>query len=204
MTSGNLLGLSWTRSGTLWGGVFGPLGSFGIAIVRPRASQIFIRGCARPPRRPSWAHLERFIDEVASKFAKNWPLGPILLATKLSEDDFRWRDNNSGWNLELCVLPPNPSTGLSTSQRLSNDPTFDNQLQRGGCAKHSWIYIYIYIHIYTYLYIFLLIQWCGRGKAAATSNDLCMGSIRLLKIFYISKWHLLYLFLDEFNIKDVM
>ena len=43
----------------------------------------------------------------------------------------------AGLTIHDCVLPPNPSTDLSTSQRLSNDPTFDNCLQRGGCAKHS-------------------------------------------------------------------
>ena len=40
MVLGTLLGVSWTPLGILWGGVFGPLGSFGIALGRPRASQI--------------------------------------------------------------------------------------------------------------------------------------------------------------------
>ena len=40
MVLGTLLGVSWTPLGILWGGVFGPLGSFRIAIGRPRASQI--------------------------------------------------------------------------------------------------------------------------------------------------------------------
>ena len=66
---------SWTPLGTLWGGVFGPLGSFGTAFERPRASQIFLRACAKPSRRPSRMLLQRFLDEVARKFAKLWSLG---------------------------------------------------------------------------------------------------------------------------------
>ena len=89
MVLGTLLGLSWARLGTLWGGVFGPLGSFGIALGHSRASQTSGRGCARAPRRPSWMLSRRFFDDVARKFATIRPLGPIFDATMLSEDEFR-------------------------------------------------------------------------------------------------------------------
>ena len=89
MVLGTLLGLSRARLGTLWGGVFGPLGSFGIALGRSRASQISGRGSARAPTRPSWMLSRRFVDDVARKFATIRALGSIFVATMLSEDDFR-------------------------------------------------------------------------------------------------------------------
>ena len=79
-----------------------------------------------PPRRPSWMLLEHVFLEVPRKVIKIRPLGSIFVKTMLSEDDFRWNDYKFGRNFELCVLPPNLSTGLSTSQRLSNGQTFDN------------------------------------------------------------------------------
>ena len=33
----------------------------------------------------------------------------------------------------------------------------------------------------------IMISKCGRGKAAATSNGFCMGSIRFLEIFIFQK-----------------
>ena len=89
MVLGTLLGLSWARLGTLWGGVVGFLESFGIDLGRSRASQISGRDCARAPRRPSWMLSRRFVDDVARKFATIRPLGPIFVATMLSEDDFK-------------------------------------------------------------------------------------------------------------------
>ena len=103
MVLGTLLGVSWTPLETLLGGVFWPLGSFGIFFGRPRASQIFVRRCARPSRRPSWMLLQWFFDEVAPKFAKNWPLGRIFVATMLWENDFNRNYNDFGWNSD----PPN-------------------------------------------------------------------------------------------------
>ena len=79
----NPLGRLLDPFGTFLGGVFGPLGSFGIALGRPRASKIFIRCFARPPRRPSWVLLQRLFVEVARKFAKLWSLGRTFVAIML-------------------------------------------------------------------------------------------------------------------------
>ena len=104
---GTLLSVSWSRLGTLWGGVFWLFESFGIDLGRSRASQISGRGCARLPRRPSWMLSRWFFDDVARKFAKIRPLGPIFDATMLSEDDFRWNYDDFEWNfsrpnLKIC------------------------------------------------------------------------------------------------------
>ena len=41
---------------------------------------------------------------------------------------------------------------------------------------------------------------CGRGKAAATSNDFCMGNIRFLEIFTFQKSDVFYKYMFYQNI----
>ena len=86
---GPLLDLSWARLGTLWGGVFGPLGSFGIALGRLRASQISGRGCAKAQDAPLGCCRGDLLTMLRASLQQLGLLDPFFVATMLSEDDFR-------------------------------------------------------------------------------------------------------------------